>query len=154
MYAKINNGVVEKFPYSIGELRKDHSNKSLPRNIPDEWLPNLGMVPVHNTQFPSVDYTKNVAEETPVFNDAAQRWERVWNVTDATAEEVAERVARQANEIRAERNQKLDSSDWTQLPDSATRCDQAAWAAYRQQLADITQQEGFPWNVTWPTQPA
>ena len=154
MYAKINNGVVEKFPYSIGELRKDHSNKSLPRNIPDEWLPNLGMVPVHNTQFPSVDHTKNVAEGTPIFNDAAQRWERVWNVTDATAEEVAERVARQASEIRAERNQKLASSDWTQLPDSATRCDQAAWAAYRQQLADITQQEGFPWNVVWPTQPA
>lgn len=154
MYAKVKNGVIEKFPYSIGELRKDHSNSSLPQNIPDEWLPNLGMVPVHNTQFPSVDYTKNVAEGTPVFNEAAQRWERVWNVTNATAEEVAERTARQAAEIRAERNQKLAASDWTQAADAGTRCDQAAWAAYRQQLADITTQPGFPWQVTWPSQPA
>jgi len=31
--------------------------------------------------------------------------------------------------------------------------DHAAWAAYRQQLRDITAQAGFPWTVQWPTQP-
>jgi hypothetical protein len=30
---------------------------------------------------------------------------------------------------------------------------QAAWAAYRTALLDITDQEGFPHNVVWPTKP-
>lgn len=153
MYAKIKNGIIEKFPYSIIELRRDYSNVSLPQNIPDDWLPNLGMVPVHNTQFPSVDHTKNVTEGAPIFNEADQRWERVWEITNATTDEIAERTAKQAAEIRAERNQKMTDSDWTQAADAGTRCDQAAWAAYRQQLADITKQPGFPWQVTWPSQP-
>lgn len=31
---------------------------------------------------------------------------------------------------------------------------QAAWAAYRTALLDITDQAGFPHNITWPTKPA
>lgn len=30
---------------------------------------------------------------------------------------------------------------------------QQAWADYRQALLDITDQSGFPHNVTWPTKP-
>lgn len=30
---------------------------------------------------------------------------------------------------------------------------QASWAAYRTALLDITDQAGFPHNVTWPTKP-
>ena len=37
--------------------------------------------------------------------------------------------------VRAERNQLLTKSDWTQLPDSAV--DKSAWAAYRQVLRDL-----------------
>jgi len=27
------------------------------------------------------------------------------------------------------------------------------WSTYRQALRDITEQEGFPYQVTWPTKP-
>lgn len=30
---------------------------------------------------------------------------------------------------------------------------QAAWAAYRRALLDVPQQEGFPVDIVWPTQP-
>lgn len=30
---------------------------------------------------------------------------------------------------------------------------QAEWTAYRRALLDVPQQEGFPINITWPTQP-
>lgn len=30
---------------------------------------------------------------------------------------------------------------------------QAEWAAYRQSLLNITDQEGFPQNITWPNKP-
>ena len=59
-----------------------------------------------------------------------------------------------ADEVRAERNQKLAESDWTQLPDAKTTVNTEAWATYRQQLRNITEQTGFPWNVEWPVKPA
>ena len=56
-----------------------------------------------------------------------------------------------AEEIRAERDNLLSASDWTQVADASV--DQAAWATYRQALRDVPEQDGFPHNVTWPTRP-
>lgn len=53
--------------------------------------------------------------------------------------------------IRAQRNWRLSSSDWTQIADSPV--DAAAWAAYRQALRDVPQQAGFPETVVWPEPP-
>jgi len=53
--------------------------------------------------------------------------------------------------VRAERDRLLAASDWTQVKDAPV--DQAAWAAYRQALRDISQQSGFPETVTWPSKP-
>lgn len=63
----------------------------------------------------------------------------------------AEREASQSQAVRADRNARLASCDWTQLSDAPV--DAAVWAAYRQQLRDITGQAGFPWNVIWPESP-
>ena len=52
---------------------------------------------------------------------------------------------------RQERNALLVASDWTQVADAPV--DQAAWAAYRQELRDVTSQETFPSEVTWPVPP-
>lgn len=52
---------------------------------------------------------------------------------------------------RQERNTLLAASDWTQVADAPV--DQAAWATYRQDLRDITSQETFPNEVTWPVPP-
>lgn len=53
--------------------------------------------------------------------------------------------------LRAERNRLLSISDWTQVADAPV--DQAAWAAYRQSLRDLTSQAGFPATVVWPVAP-
>lgn len=56
--------------------------------------------------------------------------------------------------LRAERNARIAASDWTQLPDAPLTSEaKAAWAAYRQQLRDITGQTGFPVDVVWPESP-
>lgn len=52
---------------------------------------------------------------------------------------------------RQERNALLVASDWTQIADAPV--DQAAWAAYRQELRDVTSQETFPTEVAWPVAP-
>jgi len=58
---------------------------------------------------------------------------------------------RQATEVRAERNAKLISTDWTQITDSTA--DKTAWATYRQALRDLPNATGFPWDMEWPTEP-
>jgi len=59
--------------------------------------------------------------------------------------------AKTAEEIRVQRNQLLSASDWTQVADAPV--DKSVWTIYRQELRDITLQEGFPTNVIWPIQP-
>ena len=54
--------------------------------------------------------------------------------------------------VRDERNQKLQASDWTQMPD-VTIPNKTEWATYRQELRDITDQPGYPSSIVWPTPP-
>lgn len=54
--------------------------------------------------------------------------------------------------IRMQRDAKLAESDWTQMPDYTSEIKES-WAIYRQALRDITTQDGFPNEVTWPTKP-
>lgn len=75
--------------------------------------------------------------------------EAEWDAQEAAWE--AEKETREAEKVRTERNEKLAVCDWTQLTDSTA--DKTAWATYRQALRDVPKQAGFPWNVTWPTEP-
>jgi hypothetical protein len=79
------------------------------------------------------------------------KWYTKYSVADLDAEGIAAKDAEQAKSVRAQRGDKLKDSDWTQVADAPV--DQAAWAAYRQALRDITAQSEFPWGVIWPTQP-
>ena len=58
---------------------------------------------------------------------------------------------RLASQMRQERNTLLSDCDWTQVSDAPVN--QVAWQTYRQALRDVTSQEGFPYDVTWPTKP-
>ena len=54
--------------------------------------------------------------------------------------------------VRAERDRRLLSCDWTQLPD-VPLATKEVWAVYRQALRDITEQVD-PFNVQWPNSPS
>ena len=93
-------------------------------------------------------YTKYILG--PVFTDST-----VDGVTTTAAEAEAAykatKDAEQSASVRTSRNDKLAQCDWTQLADSTA--DKTTWATYRQMLRDVTVQDGFPWNVTWPEAP-
>jgi len=56
--------------------------------------------------------------------------------------------------VRFHRDKKLQSCDWTVLPDVPLDPSVLAeWETYRQALRDITDQSD-PFNITWPTPPA
>lgn len=149
MYALIENDVIGRYPYTVTDLRKDNPGTSFPANPSDASLAEWGMQKVAQVQRPEENYAKNVYEVAPQKINGV--WTQVWAVVAATDDEIAERTQRQADQVRAERNQKLKDCDWTQLADSTA--DKAAWAIYRQALRDITTQPGFPWTVTWPVEP-
>lgn len=147
-YAKVNNGQVEQYPLSLTDIRLQMPNVSFAANISNEELEQFGYFFVTPTESPAYDYTKNVARTAIAVDNG---FIEVWQESAATEEEISARVAEKANEVRAERDAKLASSDWTQLADAEV--DKSAWAAYRQALRDITEQVGFPYNVTFPVTP-
>jgi Phage tail assembly chaperone protein len=54
------------------------------------------------------------------------------------------------------RTKLLVESDFSDLPVTQARLSDAqktAWATYRQALRDITLQQAYPWNVSWPVKP-
>jgi len=151
MFAKITNEKVDKYPYTIGDLRKDNPNTSFPKNIPNNVLAEFGVFPVGYNPAPEYNSLTQRLEisSIPVFKDGS--WKLTKTIVDKTQEQIAVDAANKAASIRKERNKKLTASDWTQVADVPV--DKTAWAIYRQALRDVTVQEGFPHTITWPTQP-
>jgi hypothetical protein len=151
MHTLINNGAVEKYPYTIGNLRKDNPNTSFPKRPSDEMLEGWNVYVVARVDRPDVDYiTQNLTEGAPVLVDG--QWQQTWVITDATSDEVAQRAAQQADDIRSKRDQLIADTDWMALSDN-TLTD--AWATYRQALRDITDHVNFPYlaDEDWPVKP-
>jgi hypothetical protein len=148
MYAKLNNGQVEKYPYSIGLLRKEHRNVSFPKVMTDEILADFNIVKVFPTERPAENHTKNFAVTAVQANG---QWVEKWVATDATQAEITERTSSKAAQVRAERDALLAATDYTQLADAPG--DATAWAAYREALRNLPTRSGFPWTMTWPAKP-
>ena len=153
MHVKITNGSVDTYPYSVGQLRRDNPNTSFPKRIPDDMLSSYGVESVVVADIPSyTERTQIVTQETqPSLVGGA--WTLGWTVTDKTSAEVQEYDDNQADSVRAERDDLLAQSDWTQVADAPV--DATAWATYRQALRDITDQASFPYlnEADWPIKP-
>jgi hypothetical protein len=73
-----------------------------------------------------------------------------YEVRPMTSEERQVVLDTQWSDVRSDRNRRLINSDWTQLPDAPV--DKTAWAAYRQELRDVTKQTD-PFDILWPSMP-
>lgn len=151
MYVKLVGGAVVAFPYGIRELMRDNPNTSFPERVDDVFLAQYGICPVTPTEIPQPfdNVRQNARVVDPVFQ--GEGWVQAWDITAATDEELAQRLGDLAQNIRATRNQLLAETDWTQVADAPA--DKTSWATYRQELRAITEQQGFPENVIWPTPP-
>lgn len=151
IYAKVNDGVVTKYPYTESDLRMDNPNYSFPAEIGYGFFIELGAVRVFETPRPEMDYTYAVSESEPelVGNDWVQRW----NTSKKSDEEIALIISKKWSAVRKRRNEMLAACDWTQLPDSPLdNVQRNAWADYRQALRDVTTQTD-PFNVIFPEAP-
>lgn len=147
-YAKLEDNEIAEYPIYEGDLKVLAGYDDF-SGIP--FVPPDGYVVVYDVPYPDVqiDHTQTIVDDTPQIID--EKWTRVWTIRDATQEELDFRINRKSTEIRKIRNQLLFETDWTQLADSPVN--PADWTDYRQALRDITNQEGFPWEVEWPALP-
>lgn len=148
---------------TISQFKASYPNTSFPKNITNDILDSYGYDPVLNGAAATVTGPYDVSTRNGVEQINGQWFTRfvVGPVfTDNDEETAAEqetayraRIDAEASErIRTERNKKLSNTDWTQLADSTA--DTTAWATYRQSLRDLPTTDGFPHNVTWPSEPS
>lgn len=151
---------------TISEFKAEHPRTAFPKRINNLVLDSYGYDPVLNGAQPSTSgpyesvvrdgveevdgqwYTKFVIG--PIFTD---------NDEGTAAEQETAYRARIDSEaesrVRGTRASKLAACDWTVLTDSPlTTAKKTEWKTYRQALRDITSAEGFPHDVTWPSEPS
>lgn len=104
MYAKISGNTVIKYPYTVGELRKDNSNTSFPRQINASTMKKFGMVGVLRTPKPEHGEFEVAVEGTPELIDG--QWFQTWTVRDMFSD-IVEEVQKRVED--AEGNPILDS---------------------------------------------
>lgn len=131
------------------EFRAMHQQTSFPPILTAELLSSFDADPVLNGATPQATRYQVVARDG--VEEVNGQWFTKFVLVDIDDEAKQFVDAQQAASIRADRNRRLSESDWTQVADAPV--DQAAWAVYRQALRDVTTQEEFPWNVTWPVEP-
>ena len=151
---------------TISEFKAEHPRTAFPKQINTLVLDSYGYDAVLNgpsatTSGPYEISVRDGVEEVdgqwftkfivgPVFTDNDEQTAAEQEA--AYRAQVDERVGAR---IREERGRKLAACDWTVLTDSPlTTAKKTEWKTYRQALRDITSAEGFPHDVTWPSEPS
>ena len=150
-----------------GEVRRMHSNTSLPRVWDANVCSGLGIDPVLAAPKPEVTgYTQAI--RNGATQDANGNWVQAWSVVDMFADTTEDGVtttkaeheaayqadldAKAAASVRTTRDAKLAKTDWTALTDVTMA---AEMTTYRQALRDITTHANFPdlEETDWPVAP-
>lgn len=154
MYCRVKNGEVIAYPYDFRRLASENKNMMFSAHPTPSELANFNVYRVYSNTIDPYDATthKVVKADKPVLIDG--KWTIINTVLPLTEDEIAVRYAEKSEVIRDRRDSLLVSSDWTQGNDSPLdNASRQLWASYRQNLRDITSQEGFPYDVVWPTKP-
>jgi hypothetical protein len=142
-YIKLTDGVPEF--YSIDQLRRDNPNTSFPDTINPETLEEFDVYYFKSVPAPQID--NKTHEYTKTVNLVDGEWTEVWVITELPLDQAT-------SNIRNHRDSLLEKCDWiTAKSYELGEPVPIEWVTYRQELRDITAQEGFPYSVIWPENP-
>ena len=107
----------------------------------------------------NAEYTQEIEDIRLVNNQGEYIYKYDSGLVELTEQEILDHPTNIANKmaiVRAERNQRLIESDWTQIPDSPLSTeDKTSWATYRQSLRDLPNQPEFdPDDFEWQVEPS
>jgi glutaredoxin len=151
---EIENNLPTKNKINFDDFRRSHPHIAfgLPPN-PQTLFNDFGVTTYELSSCPDASTAKKYFKfvETPVLNadkSATQTWIEVAMNNDEKKAAYDAKVT----EVKAQRDAMLAASDWTQMSDvTIDAAVKEGWATYRQALRDVTKQEGYPWDITWPT---
>ena len=115
-------------------------------------------VEINHPEFGWIPYTIDPTDQDSTIDNNAVSALIGSNFTAYTAPTQDELDAEAALTVRVERNTILEKQvdpiisnplRWAEM----TTAEQNSWTQYRTDLLNITDQAGFPHNVTWPTKP-
>ena len=146
-----------------GEVRRMHSNTSLPRVWDADTCAFLGIDPVLAAPKPDPSAAYKQVNRNGAVQDANGNWVEAYTETDMFADTTEDGVtttkaehetayqarldADAAAGVRTTRDAKLAETDWTASTDVTMT---AEMTAYRQALRDVPAQSGFPNTIDWP----
>lgn len=176
LYAKYDGDNLVGYPYDLEDLREDYPNVSFPDTITFDVAKSFGVKKVevddvsHDELTEEPTYTFPAMVHKTLTEDDIKDDEGNF-IGDYTMDNVGDIIntgrysatkgtnnlpqdVAEAN-VRAKRDTLLSESDWVSLraADRGQPTD-AAWKSYREDLRNLTDQDGFPYSVTWPTKPA
>lgn len=144
MFIRLTNGNPAK--YTLAQLRRDNPQTSFPKLIPNDLLASYDVYP----------YTRPIAPEYDGLthrptDGAFEQVDGAWVLPYVVEQQPIEQAERN---IHSRRDGLLQETDWIVIK-SYERGQNIPeeWELYRQTLRDITEQAGFPYEVTWPTKP-
>ena len=154
MFAKLKNGKVDQYPYTLTELISDNPSTSFPFDpLSDSELRKAFNV-VEVQENPKPDFnaqTHFCIEKTPELKSG--QWIQLWQTKAKTSAEKNKGDSDKWAEVRNERNQKIQETDWHMIKVLETGENASALKNYRQKLRDIPQDHTDPFFITWPEKP-
>ena len=164
-------------PKTQVQLRKEHSNMSLPQSWTEDTFALLNVARVQKTEAPAVGQYQTAQKDG--IENVGGVWKEKWSVVDmfsdytddegVTHTKAEQEAAYQANldakaaeSVRTQRDKLLAESDWVTVKavdqnaqDSLGIQVPQAWLTYRQALRDITSHANFPTlqDTDWPVEP-
>lgn len=146
----VNNEAVE-YPLFEATMVERFPTLETPLNY-DSVLPE-GYVAVFARDRSYFQWDQSYVEIMPTQEEDG-KWYQTFNITPLDEQQRQATLNAIAMGAREKRNTLLLLSDWTQLVDSPLTAEKKAeFVSYRQALRDISAQENFPINITWPQLP-
>ena len=130
------------------EFRSMHPNTGFPAQLTEEIINEFGGDVVF--EGPQAQPTRYQVAFADGVEEVNGQWFTKYSVAEMEQEAKDALDAQQAASVRQQRDSKLAATDWRYRRDLTTTPE---WDAYCQALRDVPSQTGFPWEVTWPTQP-
>ena len=147
MFVKASGSEILEYPYKLENLKRDYPHITFPDHVPEHMLADYQIYEVFKGSRPAaaVDSETLMQNSLPTLRDG--KWFLDYSIVQ-TPEEIA------SENVRHRRENYLVDCDWvvirhqelgTAIPEE--------WLTYRQLLRDVPAQEGFPYDITWPTKP-
>lgn len=152
------------------QLRKNNPYTSFPKIITDEILDSYGYDRIFDGPHPSISNRYQTIERSgvieiegkwcvnyvigPIFNDYTNEDGILVTAQEQEEEHIRVIDENEKQSVRSMRDGRLEETDWIAI--KALESGQEIpleWKVYRQELRDITLQEGFPYDVIWPELP-